>query len=242
MEIITAYLNRCINSVLGRGLLDNVVVDTITVPEYVAQRLNTDGLILEAKTLFNPVPGVKHYTYRIDPQLGEGGPGRQRHIHMFYNGEELFSMNTDATAHDGYHQVKIPDALNPFLKSKGFSLPSNNIIEMLQASSGSRFICESLDYRALNRFVLNVGEVIRHASIITIIEANVETYQVKAHSKVRCVYQHVNQLDDVPQENLTEIKEMLISLLRETGKYSGDRIEIFDSYINKPHKLFVAWS
>lgn len=242
MEYITSYLNTCINKVLGRGLLENVVVDTITVPEYVAKRLNTDGFISEAKTIFNPVPGVKHYTYRIDPQLGEGGPGRQRHIHMYYNGEELFSMNTDATAHDGYHQVKIPDVLNPFLKNKGFNLPSNNIIEMLQVPFGGRLIRESLDYSALNRFALNVGGIIRHASVITIIEANVETYKVKAHSKVRCVYQHVNQLDDVPQEYLPEIKEMLISLLKETGKFSGKRIEIFDNHTSKPHRLFVAWS
>ena len=83
MENITAYLNRKIIAILGQGLLENVVVDTITVSEIVNDRLNKEGLILELKVIGTNIPGVKHYTYRIDPQQGEGGPGRQRHVHIF---------------------------------------------------------------------------------------------------------------------------------------------------------------
>lgn len=75
MESLTAYLNRKINALLGQGLLEDVVVDTITVAEKVNDSLNKEGLILELKERGINIPGVKHYTYRIDPQQGEGGPG-----------------------------------------------------------------------------------------------------------------------------------------------------------------------
>ena len=114
MESLTAYLNRRINAVLGSGLLENVIVDNIIVTEEVNNRIGKDGLIIEAKTVFNPIPGVKHYTYRIDKQLGDGGPGRQRHIHILYNGKQLFALNADLSAHDGCHWVKIPNEIVPF--------------------------------------------------------------------------------------------------------------------------------
>ena len=75
MKNITAYLNRHISSILGAGILENVIIDTITVSEQVNTQLDKSNLILEAKVSFNPIPEVKHYTYRIDPQLGDGGPG-----------------------------------------------------------------------------------------------------------------------------------------------------------------------
>lgn len=76
MEDLTAYLNRRIAAVLGCGLMENVIIDYIIVTEEANNQISKDGLIIEAKFLFNPIPGVKHYTYRIDPQLGDGGPGR----------------------------------------------------------------------------------------------------------------------------------------------------------------------
>ena len=49
MESLTAYLNRKINGLLGQGLLEDVVVDIITVAEKVNDSLNKEGLILELK-------------------------------------------------------------------------------------------------------------------------------------------------------------------------------------------------
>lgn len=49
MESLTAYLNRKINALLGQGLLEDVVVDIITVAEKVNDSLNKEGLILELK-------------------------------------------------------------------------------------------------------------------------------------------------------------------------------------------------
>jgi len=240
MESITAYLNRRINAVLGNRLLENVVVDLIIVTEDVNNRINTDGLILEAKVAFTPIPGVKNYSYRIDPQLGEGGPGRQRHIHVYYRGDEVFAMNADATAHDGYHQVRIPDNVATFMSGKGFRLPANNIIEMLQLPETNEMLLEGLDIAALNRFSLSVGEAIRNAKAITIIEANVDTYMVKW--RVLGKYDHVNQLANVPEEHLFDIKQMLIGVIEAAGKRCGEPIEIFDGNLEAPHRLFVAWS
>lgn len=241
MEDITAYLNRRIEKVLGVGVLEDVVVDYIFIAENAINKIKTDGLILEAKISYNPIPGIKHYTYRIDPQLGEGGPGRQRHIHMYYDGKEVFAMNADATAHDGYHHAKIAKELNPFLTQKGFPIPANNIIEFYQIHNAQGLLLEEMNCYLMNSIALNTAEAIRNAKIITIIEANVETYQVKFNSKIRDKYNHVNQLEDVPQDVLSKVKQMLIDVLQATGKYSGDTVEIFDSN-DTPHKLFVAWS
>lgn len=242
MDSITAFLNRTINAVLGRGLLDQVIVDDILVAENANSKMNTEGLILEAKVSFNPISGIKHYTYRIDKQQGEGGPGRQRHIHIFYDGNELFAMNADSTAHDGYHQVRIPDEISTFLNSKGFPVPANNIIELRIPTTTGTLLYEGLDYAAITRFAVNAGEKIRKARVITIIEANVETWEVKLNTKVRHNYEHVNQLDDVPQEFINEVKKMLIDMLKFTGKYRDEHIDIFNGEYDTPHRLFVAWS
>ena len=92
MENIATYINRRINSILDNGILKNVVIDCIIVTEQVDKTLNKEGLILERKDYFSPVPGLKHYGYRIDKQLGDGGPGRQRHIHGYYDGKEFYQF------------------------------------------------------------------------------------------------------------------------------------------------------
>lgn len=90
--MIPVLLNRVIHSYLGEGITEDLVVDTITIPETIDRITDKNCLILEAKTIYDPIPGVKHYTYRIDKQLGDGGPGRQRHIHVFHNGEQVFAI------------------------------------------------------------------------------------------------------------------------------------------------------
>lgn len=241
MEGLTAYLNRRIDRVLGADISEDVVVDCIFIAEDAINSIKTDGLILEAKVSFNPIPGVKHFTYRIDPQLGEGGPGRQRHIHMFYDGKEVWAMNVDGTPHDGYHQAKIDPSLNPFLTQKGFPIPSDNIIEFYQMPQGTGILLEDLDYEAINDIALNVAEVIRKAEAITIIEANVDTFQVKCNSHVAGKYTHVNQLRDVPQPQILKIKLLLIEILKEIGPYCDDGIMILDGNIKTPRRLYVAW-
>lgn len=237
MESLTAYLNRKINVILGQGLLENVVVDIITVAEKVNDSLNKEGLILELKERGINIPGVKHYTYRIDPQQGEGGPGRQRHIHIFYDGEQSFAMNLDGTAHDCYHQVKISDDIVSFLKGKGFTLPNNNIIELKNFSTGGELICENSN---LDDIVFTATRTISRIRRITIFESNEKSYQAIWQAKKMYNYQHVNKLANLPQDRIAEIKSALIGLLKSTGKYCDDVNSILDGTAN-PISLYVAW-
>lgn len=239
MESLTSYLNRIINRILGSGILENVIVDSVILTEVANDRVDKSGFIVEAKVLYDPVPGVKKYSYRIDKQQGEGGPGRQRHIHIFYNNEELFAMNVDSTAHDGYHQVRIPDELSSFLKKKGFPLPPNSIIELRSFKDNSMLLCENATYFSNNK----IASSLRNAEKVAIIEANVDTYQVICNSKVDGNFRHVNKLVEIPPERIDEVKGKLVGILKSVGKYSVEEIEVFDDMLySAPHRLFVAWS
>lgn len=239
MENITAFLNRRINAALGAGILENVIIDNITVSEKVNSTLDKSNLI-EAKVLFDPMPGVKHYSYRIDKQQGDGGPGRQRHIHVYKNGEEEFAMNVDATAHDGYHQVKIPDEIVPFLQSKGFQIPTDNIIELKYFDSRGQLLLESVNVMTVNNIAFNVGAAIRRAQRITIVETNLESSQVQYEVKQHYHYQHVNKLEYIPQNQISVVKNILIDFLKTTGKYSDDVEDIIEGK-DILHHLYVAW-
>lgn len=223
------------------SLLENVLIDCVLISDDVNSTINKSGLIFEAKVKFEPIPGVKHHTYRIDPQLGEGGPGRQKHIHVYNKGKELFAMNVDSTSHDSYHQVKIPDKIATFLSQKGFKLPPNNIIEFLQIPAGSEMLLEEFSSSAINSTAFDIGYIVRHANVITIIEASLTTSEVRMHPNVICKYRHVNHLDDIPQDRIGEVKQIIIQFLKETGKYCDEGITIIDDS-SAIHRLFVAWS
>lgn len=239
MESLTSYLNRIINRILGSDILENVIVDSVILTEVANDRVDKSGFIVEAKVLYDPVPGVKKYSYRIDKQQGEGGPGRQRHIHIFYNNEELFAMNVDSTAHDGHHQVRIPDELSSFLKKKGFPLPPNSIIELRSFKDNSMLLCENATYFSNNK----IASSLRNAEKVAIIEANVDTYQVICNSKVDGNFRHVNKLVEIPPERIDEVRGKLVGILKSVGKYSVEKIEVFDDMLySAPHRLFVAWS
>lgn len=160
---------------------------------------------------------------------------------MYYDGNEIWAMNVDGTAHDGYHQAKIDPSINPYLTKKGFPIPANNIIEFYQKPQGSVVLFEGMDHEAINDIALNVAETVRKAEAITIIEANVDTYQVKCHTKVVGKYPHFNKLRDIPQSDVLKIKMLLIEILKTIGPYCHDRIDILDSKVATPRKLYVAW-
>lgn len=148
-------------------------------------------------------------------------------------------MNADSTAHDGFHQVRIPNELSLFLKNKGYPLPPNNIIELHTYKEGSTLLGE-------DTFCFNNNEKassLRNAEKVAIIESNVDTYQVICNSKVSGKYRHVNKLFEIPPERIDEVKGILICYLESVGNYSGEKIEIFDDTLySTPHGLFVAWS
>ena len=238
MARITQYLNRRINSILDDGILRNVVIDCIIVTEEVDNTLNKEGLILvEAKDCFTPVPGLKHHAYRIDKQLGDGGPGRQRHIHGYRDGKEFFAMNADGTAHDGYHHVEIPKEWNPLLNSKGFPIPANNIIELRQYNSAGQLLCENVKDATTDEALNAVMPDIQR---IAIVKANVDEAEVTMWLNKRNDFQYVEKLLDVPQDKIDRIKRELKNILKPTGKYADDVSDIMTSY-DTPRHLYVAW-
>lgn len=102
-------------------------------------------------------------------------------------------------------------------------------------------LCENINVATINEIAFNVTEAIKKAHYITIFEANVETYQLIWHSKIRGRYKHVNKLTDIPQNRISDIKYILVDFLKSTGKFADDVSDIFDGSDAK-HSLFVAWS
>lgn len=99
------------------------------------------GFIIEAKTCFTPIPNTK-FSYRFDKPRGEPGPGNLKHAHIYSKGKEIFAMNVDGTAHDGFHHVEIPSEVGDFLRNKGFHVPDDNIIEVLYEYTYSELLLD----------------------------------------------------------------------------------------------------
>lgn len=56
-------------------------------------------------------------------------PNAQPHYHFYDRNRQLFAINKDGTAHDDSHGCKINNKIASFMKSVGYVVPSNNIIE-----------------------------------------------------------------------------------------------------------------
>lgn len=80
---------------------------------------------------------IGQYTYRIDPP--HNPQNGQKHIHFMDKGGEIFALNMDGSAHDGWHGVhiknKILDALPEIMP--GVTLPKDGFIESVYKSCGS---------------------------------------------------------------------------------------------------------
>lgn len=88
------------------------------------------------KTLLESKCGkVGQYTYRIDGAHSEVG---LPHIHILLKGKELFALNVDGSAHDGSHNVRIPNVIKDALPNifPLCKIPENGIIECMTDFSG----------------------------------------------------------------------------------------------------------
>jgi hypothetical protein len=58
-----------------------------------------------------------------------------RHSHVFAKpkgrGVQLYAVNIDGSGHDGSSGAAIPASHADFFRSKGYSIPDSNILEML---------------------------------------------------------------------------------------------------------------
>lgn len=111
-----------------------VIVDDITLDEVLMTEMED---LSEGKDHFSKVLGTT-YTYRIDKPRGIPGPGNLKHIHLYAKDKkQVFAMNLDGSAHDGYHQVEITKEIASFLRNKGFTVPANNLIEWIDFKPSS---------------------------------------------------------------------------------------------------------
>lgn len=123
--------------------VEYVVVDRIYLDKNVSSDLCSEfGLLFEKRDRFEKIPASR-YEYRIDSPAGIPRPGNLRHVHIFNNGKQIFAMNIDGTAHDGFHRVRIPQEIADVLRKKGFTIPANNLIEMvMQPIVGKQLLCD----------------------------------------------------------------------------------------------------
>ena len=137
------FIDKIVKEAIDKYFLENsetVVVDALILflkdrAYQVPSELDFSEMplinLLEQKRSLIPVPGTK-YMARIDPPRGIPSPGNLKHVHLYNRGQELFAMNVDGSAHDGYHKYVIPNnpKLMDFLRQKGFIIPKDNLIEM----------------------------------------------------------------------------------------------------------------
>lgn len=99
-------------------------------------------------------------------------------------------------------------------------------------------IVEELNITAIEPSTFN-SKAFEDVNEFTIIEANVETFEVRWNSKVLNKYQHVNKLEEIPKEHLYVIKQKLIDFLKKTVKYCDSPSYILNDNLIAPHRLFV---
>ena len=127
-------LSKLINGQLSRNDWEKLwseinqsyyVVDSIILAEdYSIPNNIQDNLILEYKT-YKEIPGTTK-TYRIDP--ANTNTQTQKHIHVYFDGKQLYAMNVDGTPHDG-SKYRLSKSDMRFLASLGFKVPENGILD-----------------------------------------------------------------------------------------------------------------
>lgn len=102
-------------------------------------------LLLEAKSCGVPLIGT--YSVKKHPPHV---PGCDYHLHVYDSGNEIFAINQNGTAHDGYHGVRIPNKVYKELlnRYKSWNFPVDQMIEGVQYTYLLDPI-ESLNYRQL---------------------------------------------------------------------------------------------
>lgn len=251
MKRLKQYTKTSLRQAIERALskdsiLTDVTVDAIIIDQTTYDVVEHTGFIVEAKHQFPYIPGTK-YTFRIDQPNGEPRPGNQKHIHIYGKKGQLVAMNVDGSAHDGYHQVRIPDDVVPFLQKKGFTLPPDNIVEFYMQPVEQTLLLEQLEDTMMpepalsTEFAMWMGAIIRRSEAFQLVESNLQEPYVRMHSKVVNTYTHVQRI--ALPELCTDYecaKDMLLHTLDDYPNFIPEIMQIFDSS-NHEHQLFVVW-
>jgi hypothetical protein len=94
----------------------------------------TNDLLTEWEQ-YKTIPGTT-YTYRYDS--ANTNTSTQDHIHVFYDGKQLFAINRDGTTHDG-SKAQLSKKQIDFLKSKGFNVPQNGLLEWISLDPSKEY-------------------------------------------------------------------------------------------------------
>jgi outer membrane protein assembly factor BamA len=80
---------------------------------------------------------VKYHTAHTTPG--------QNHIAVYYKQNRLFSLNTDGTAHDRSHGIRIPNKVVKGIQQRfpDIQIPPNNIIEAATLEQEAEVLAES---------------------------------------------------------------------------------------------------
>lgn len=157
-------------------------------------------------------------------------------------------MNVDGSVYDGYHQVRIPDDVIPFLQKKGFTLSPDNIIEFYMAPVEQSLLLELLEDKvtpepALSiEFAMWIGAIIRRSEAFQLVETNIQEAEIHMHSKVISTYNHVQhiKLSDLGMD-YERTKNMLVHTLDDYPNFIPEVMQIFDPS-DHDRQLFVVWN
>lgn len=231
---------------ISKYVLANVVVDDIIITEELYNRHNIDheGFINETRQIFQSIPGTK-YSYRIDPPRGEPGPGNQRHIHVYArNGNQVYAMNLDGTAHDGCHKVQIPQDTTSLLVQKGFTLPPNNIIEFYnqpQNDNRELIVEDAQNDSPLSELAKIFRDIICGSRHIQIVKSNLDIAEVRMHDRV---YNHVININETVSPYFATDNYGYMYILQHTlGQYTNFIPEVRDisNYFDAIRQIFITW-
>lgn len=132
----------------------NHIMDNVKLQEKSEQLLSPNQI--ELKLLIEKTINLGNtYSARLDYDKSHQPPNPDKtHIHVFKNGNELFAINRDGTAHDGWHDVEIPGAIFNVLKNKfsDFNFPATRIIENVE--------CDNESIQPLSKDDLNLEKMI----------------------------------------------------------------------------------
>ncbi len=107
------------------------------------QLLETDLVDLFEHQTYKNIPGTKS-SYREDPANTNTMTGKHAHVYAKPKGKghQLYSANKTGSGHDGSSGTEIPCRHAEYFRSKGYSIPDDNILESLVLSRADKELYE----------------------------------------------------------------------------------------------------
>lgn len=230
----------------------SIYIDTLYVDSSLAIEPEKQSLIIEGKTL---QVGKTKYWYRIDKPFGEPRPGNREHMHGFIRKKksfrDIFAVNKDGSAHDGWHNTSIPTDFNPILNANGFRIPKGNLIEMvLQPAQNDKLLLESkssdkefsLSKVEITEVAIKVGSVFHNASHIIFGITNKPLFKISEERMA----EGFSQFKIIKLLPTREAAELLVRICTKVAEEIGPKdvsfdIDISEHYSSAAYVFYVAY-